>query len=105
MLSGTRPYENLVAANLPGHSPAVSVRRHELQRLLPVGRPDPMTILQQTVLRSTKMLQELKGHQPKSPSTLFDEEFSQQVFVAGKMQLAQLGDFCCASRPLRVKAG
>ena len=27
------------------------------------------------------------------------------LFVAGKMQVAALGDFCCASRPLRQDAG
>jgi len=26
------------------------------------------------------------------------------LFVAGKMQVAELGDFCCASRPLRQDA-
>jgi hypothetical protein len=26
------------------------------------------------------------------------------LFVAGKLQVAQLGDFCCASRPLRGEA-
>lgn len=28
-----------------------------------------------------------------------------QLFVAGKMQVAQLGEFCCSSRPLRQEAG
>ena len=27
------------------------------------------------------------------------------LFVAGKMQVAQLGEFCCSSRPLRQEAG
>ena len=27
------------------------------------------------------------------------------LFVAGKMQVAQLGEFCCSSRPLRQDAG
>lgn len=27
------------------------------------------------------------------------------LFVAGKLQVAQLGEFCCASRPLRAQAG
>jgi hypothetical protein len=26
------------------------------------------------------------------------------LFVAGKMQVAALGDFCCSSRPLRQEA-
>jgi len=28
-----------------------------------------------------------------------------QLFVAGKMQVEQLGEFCCSSRPLRQDAG
>jgi len=27
------------------------------------------------------------------------------LFVAGKLQVEQLGEFCCASRPLRAEAG
>jgi hypothetical protein len=27
------------------------------------------------------------------------------LFVAGKLQSEQLGEFCCASRPLRAEAG
>jgi hypothetical protein len=27
------------------------------------------------------------------------------LFVSGKMQVAQLGEFCCSSRPLRAEAG
>ena len=27
------------------------------------------------------------------------------LFVAGKLQIEQLGEFCCASRPLRAEAG
>jgi hypothetical protein len=27
------------------------------------------------------------------------------LFVSGKLQVARLGEFCCASRPLRAKAG
>ena len=27
------------------------------------------------------------------------------LFVSGKMQVAQLGEFCCSSRPLRGSAG
>lgn len=27
------------------------------------------------------------------------------LFVAGKLQVGQLGEFCCASRPLRAQAG
>lgn len=29
---------------------------------------------------------ELKGHRPKSPSILFDEVFSEQVFATGKIE-------------------
>ena len=33
---------------------------------------------------------ELKGHRPKSPSVLFDEVFSEQVFETGKIEEGRL---------------
>jgi heterodisulfide reductase subunit C len=38
------------------------------------------------VMKATAHWLELKGHRPKSPSILFDEVFSEQVFATGKIE-------------------
>ena len=37
-------------------------------------------------MKATAHWLELKGHRPKSPSILFDEVFSEQVFATGKIE-------------------
>jgi heterodisulfide reductase subunit C len=45
----------------------------------------------------------LKGHTPKSKSTIFDEEFSEQVFATGKIEEGRVirNFFAKTGQPLR----
>ena len=44
----------------------------------------PRDVAPEGVMKATAHWLELKGHRPKSPSILFDEVFSEQVFATGK---------------------
>ena len=46
----------------------------------------PRDVAPEGVMKATAHWLELKGHTPKSPSTLFDEEFSSQVIATGKIE-------------------
>ena len=46
----------------------------------------PRDVVPEGVMKATAHWLELKGHTPPSPSTLFDEEFSAQVFATGKIE-------------------
>lgn len=46
----------------------------------------PRDVVPEGVMKATAHWLELKGHTPKSPSTIFDEEFSGQVFRTGKIE-------------------
>jgi heterodisulfide reductase subunit C2 len=46
----------------------------------------PRDVEPEGVMKATAHWLELKGHRPKSPSVLFDEVFSEQVFETGKIE-------------------
>lgn len=46
----------------------------------------PRDVFPEGVMKATAHWLELKGHRPKSPSILFDEVFSEQVFDTGKIE-------------------
>lgn len=46
----------------------------------------PRDVVPEGVMKATSHWLELKGHTPKSPSTLFDEAFSEQVINRGKIE-------------------
>jgi heterodisulfide reductase subunit C len=46
----------------------------------------PRDVFPEGVMKATSHWLELKGHTPKSRSTIFDEEFSEQVFATGKIE-------------------
>ena len=46
----------------------------------------PRDVEPEGVMKSLAHWLELKGHRPKSPSMLFDEVFSEQVFATGKIE-------------------
>ena len=46
----------------------------------------PRDVVPEGVMKATAHWMELKGHTAPSPSTVFDEEFSAQVFATGKIE-------------------
>jgi heterodisulfide reductase subunit C len=46
----------------------------------------PRDVVPEGVMKATAHWLELKGHTPKSPSMVFDEVFSEQVFETGKIE-------------------
>ena len=46
----------------------------------------PREVVPEGVMKATAHWLELKGHTPKSKSTIFDEEFSEQVIATGKIE-------------------
>ena len=46
----------------------------------------PRDVVPEAVMKATAHWLELKGHTPKSPSMIFDEGFSDQVFHSGKIE-------------------
>jgi heterodisulfide reductase subunit C len=46
----------------------------------------PRDVAPEGVMKALAHWLELKGHRPKSPSTIFDEVFSEQVFATGKIE-------------------
>ena len=46
----------------------------------------PRDVVPEGVMKATAHWLELKGHTPKSKSTIFDEEFSEQVIATGKIE-------------------
>ncbi len=46
----------------------------------------PRDVFPEGVMKATAHWLELKGHTPKSPSTLFDDEFTEQVIATGKIE-------------------
>ena len=46
----------------------------------------PRDVAPEGVMKATAHWLELKGHTPKSPSTVFDEVFAEQVFQTGKIE-------------------
>jgi heterodisulfide reductase subunit C len=46
----------------------------------------PRDVVPEGVMKATAHWLELKGHTPKSPSMIFDEVFSEQVFETGKIE-------------------
>jgi heterodisulfide reductase subunit C2 len=46
----------------------------------------PRDVFPEGVMKATAHWLERKGHTPKSPSTLFDEVFAEQVFATGKIE-------------------
>jgi heterodisulfide reductase subunit C len=46
----------------------------------------PRDVFPEGVMKATAHWLELKGHTPKSPSTIFDDVFSEQVFATGKIE-------------------
>ncbi len=62
----------------------------------------PQDVHPEGVMKATAHWLELKGHRPKSPSILFDEVFSEQVFDTGKIEEGRiiLGFFKRTCQPL-----
>jgi heterodisulfide reductase subunit C2 len=50
----------------------------------------PRDVFPEGVMKATAHWLELKGHTPKSNSTLFDEEFSEQVISTGKIEESRI---------------
>ncbi|HET9470034.1 MAG TPA: 4Fe-4S dicluster domain-containing protein [Usitatibacter sp.] len=63
----------------------------------------PRDVFPEGVMKATAHWLELQGHTPKSKSTLFDEEFSEQVFATGKIEEGRVirGFFARTGQPLR----
>ena len=62
----------------------------------------PRDVAPEGVMKATAHWLELKGHTPKSKSTMFDEEFSEQVFATGKIEEGRVirGFFRRSGQPL-----
>jgi heterodisulfide reductase subunit C len=62
----------------------------------------PRDVAPEGVMKALSHWLELKGHTPKSPSMLFDEEFSEQVFATGKIEEGRIirGFFARTGQPL-----
>lgn len=62
----------------------------------------PRDVVPEGVMKATAHWLELKGHTPKSPSMLFDEVFSEQVFATGKIEEGRIvrGFFQRTGQPL-----
>jgi heterodisulfide reductase subunit C len=62
----------------------------------------PRDVFPEGVMKATAHWLELKGHTPKSKSTVFDENFSEQVFARGKIEEARVigGFFVKTGQPL-----
>jgi len=62
----------------------------------------PRDVVPEGVMKATAHWLELKGHTPKSNSTMFDEEFSEQVFATGKIEEGRVirGYFRRSGQPL-----
>jgi heterodisulfide reductase subunit C2 len=50
----------------------------------------PRDVFPEGVMKATSHWLTLKGHTPKSPSHIFDEEFAKQVFATGKIEETRL---------------
>jgi len=50
----------------------------------------PRDVFPEGVMKATAHWLELKGHTPKSSSMIFDEEFSAQVFAAGRIEESRI---------------
>lgn len=50
----------------------------------------PRDVMPEGVMKATAHWLELKGYTPASPSTVFDQEFSKQVFAKGKIEEGRL---------------
>ncbi len=50
----------------------------------------PRDVFPEGVMKATAHWLELKGHTPPSPSTVFDDEFSKQIFATGKIEEGRL---------------
>ena len=50
----------------------------------------PRDVFPEAVMKATSHWLILKGHTPKSPSLIFDEEFAAQVFATGKIEETRL---------------
>ena len=63
----------------------------------------PRDVVPEGVMKATAHWLELKGHTPKSKSTMFDEEFSSQVIETGKIEEGRIirGFFARSGQPLR----
>jgi heterodisulfide reductase subunit C len=63
----------------------------------------PRDVFPEGVMKATAHWLELKGHTPPSKSTLFDEEFSQQVIATGRIEEGRIirGFFARIGEPLR----
>ena len=63
----------------------------------------PRDVFPESVMKATAHWLELKGHTPQSPSTLFDEEFTEQVLATGKIEEGRVirGFFARTAQPLR----
>ncbi len=63
----------------------------------------PRDVFPEGVMKATAHWLELKGHTPKSRSTMFDEEFSEQVIATGKIEEGRIirGFFARSAQPLR----
>jgi len=63
----------------------------------------PRDVFPEGVMKATAHWLELKGHTPKSKSTMFDEEFSEQVIATGKIEEGRIirGFFARSKQPLR----
>ena len=63
----------------------------------------PRDVMPEGVMKATAHWLELKGHTPKSPSMIFDEGFSEQVFETGKIEdsLVLRNFFRDTGQPLR----
>jgi heterodisulfide reductase subunit C len=62
----------------------------------------PRDVFPEGVMKATAHWLELQGHTPKSKSTLFDEEFSEQVIATGKIEEGRIirGFFARTGQPL-----
>ncbi|HMA31531.1 MAG TPA: 4Fe-4S dicluster domain-containing protein [Casimicrobiaceae bacterium] len=62
----------------------------------------PRDVVPEGVMKATAHWLELKGHTPKSKSTMFDEEFSSQVIETGKIEEGRIirGFFARSGQPL-----
>src|SRR5690606_25227783 len=63
----------------------------------------PRDVFPEGVMKATAHWLELKGHAPKSSSTHFDEEFTEQVIATGKIEEGRIvrGSFGRTGQPLR----
>jgi heterodisulfide reductase subunit C len=63
----------------------------------------PRDVEPEGVMKAMSLWLELKGHQPKSASHHFDEEFAEQVFATGKIEEGRVirGFFARTAQPLR----